>query len=133
MQNIVSEITKKIGQSKIIKSEHKNDFDRYLNSLNKKTVTNNVIISEPQINDETNALILAAIYYLSDLNFYDYHLINYSFQYGLKVDDIIILLLLNNITDIDFFCKEKNLVLNEQQTIKTLKKLSALRKIQFNF
>lgn len=78
-------------------------------------------------------LIATTIYYLSDLNRYDYTLINYAYNYNLDIDSIITLLLLNNIYDINVFCKKYNLLGDKHHTIASLKKLSALHKIQFNF
>lgn len=135
MKKIVMQIAKKINQSKIVKMEYKKSFDQY--SQNEKILMpeskHTLLINNSIYHADTSALILSAIYYLSDLNFYDYQLVNYSFEYGLKIDDIIILLLLNNIKDIEYFCKEKKLISNEKYNIETLKKLSALYKLQFDF
>ena len=142
MQNIVSQLVNKINQSRIIKSENKLAMNEYFNISNPtimrplsygfklstadKKASGNVSIKD--------ALISTAIYYLSDLNHYDYHLINYAFNYGLQPNDIIVLLLLNNIYDIEIFCKQKGLTSKDKyHTIATLKKLSALWKVQYNF
>lgn len=78
-------------------------------------------------------LVATTLYYLSDLNRYDFNLINYAYNYNLGVGDIITLLLLNNIHDINAFCKKYSLMGDQYHSIATLKKLSALHKIQFNF
>ena len=143
MQNIVTQLVNKINQSRVIKPENKLAMNEYFNISN-TTVTRPLSYGFNKLStfdkktsgniSVKDALISTAIYYLSDLNHYDYHLINYAFNYGLAPNDVIVLLLLNNIYDIEIFCKQKGLASKDKyHTIATLKKLSALWKVQFNF
>jgi hypothetical protein len=133
MQNIVTQLVDKINKSKII-TKKKNFsigsyFDPYLAHI--KTPIERYGI--PSNNYILNLLITTIKYCLSDLNIYDYHLINYLFEYNLQPNNIIVLLILNNIYDIDAFCKLHTLHGDKYHTISTLKKLSALHRIQYNF
>ena len=143
MQNIISQLVDKINRSKIITAQNKYAINSYFNlpvsSMQKKYPLNTQIMAlKPGslISGESsikNLLIATAIYYLSDLNNYDYHLINHAFNYGLRANDVVVLLLLNNIYDIETFCTLNQLTGHAKHSITTLKKLSALHKIQFNF
>lgn len=130
MQLIVAELARRINHSKIIYPEHKLKFNHYFESINKIKFDCMYI---KNLSNVHYLLINAAIYYLSDLNYYDYVLINYAFDYGLDVEDIIMLLLFDNIYDVEVFCHWKNLINDHFYNILTLKKLSALWKIQYNF
>jgi hypothetical protein len=141
MQNIVAQLVNKINGSGIINPEYKSAINEYFN-LPKPYVIRpiSMALTKPIPDKKSgepvsikNILISTAIYYLLDLNLYDYHLINYSFNYGLKPNDIIVLLLLNNIYDIEIFCKQKGLLGDKYHSLATLKKLSALWKVQYNF
>ncbi|XWV25299.1 putative ORFan [Tupanvirus deep ocean] len=140
MQNIVAQLVGKINQSNIILPQNKYAINDYFNipstqikrplsiGFTKPSYGNSG--SQPSVK---NVLIATAVYYLSDLNNYDFHLINHCFKFGLQPNDIIVLLLLNNIYDVDTFCKHRGLTMDKYHTITTLKKLSALHKVQFNF
>lgn len=135
MNDIVYKLTSSINKSNIVEPNVKRAINQYfgINSGTKMMVGGNGDFFKSK-NINTHDLLLATtIYYLSDLNQYDYKLINEAYKYGLEIGDIITLLLLNNIHDISVFCEKHNLKNNEQYTLSTLKKLSALFKIQYNF
>lgn len=132
MQHIVARLIDKINRSKIVKAKSKIAITSYF----KPYIQEGKLIEyygTTSGNNILNILIIAVIYYLSDLNIYDYHLINYSFEFGLEANDIMVLLLLNNIYDINTFCQLRSISGDKYHTISTLKKLSALHKIQYNF
>ncbi|XWV26560.1 putative orfan [Tupanvirus soda lake] len=140
MQNIVAQLVNRINQSNIISPQNKFAVNNYFNiptSQLRRPMT--IGFSKPSTEKTSgessvkNVLMATAIYYLSDLNNYDFHLINHCFNFGLQPNDIIVLLLLNNIYDVDTFCKQKGLTMDKYHTVTTLKKLSALHKVQFNF
>lgn len=143
MQNIVSQLVDKINRSGLVEPQNKLAMNNYFNftgRAERKYPLSAQITSfkpgyvKPQGESSVkNLLIATAIYYLSDLNNFDYHLINRAFNFGLGANDIVVLLLLNNIYDIETFCKMKNIMNDRLYTIMTLKKLSALHKVQFNF
>lgn len=139
MDNIVSQLVGKVNESKIITPQNKSKMSQYFNfngSTQKKPFRNDLSTFKQNGGSGLsvkNILIATVIYYLVDLNNYDHHLINYAFNYGIGANNIIVLLLINNIFDIDIFCKKFNIVGSNYNTITTLKKLSALHKIQYNF
>jgi hypothetical protein len=136
MYKIVQDLVGKLNNTNIVTPENKNSIVRYMqnfplsgNSMNLNVVElKNIETSSPK-----DLLLLTIIYYLSDLNKYDYHLINFGFDYGLTVEDIIILLLLNDIYTIDTFCYSRQIFGSQYYTLVTLKKLSAMHKVEFNF
>ena len=130
MQNIVSELVKKINKSKIIKADNKKIINQYFG--NKVTPIEPAKLSNLG-NTTQNLLLQTTIYFLSNLNNYDYHLINTAFDIGLQADNIIVLLLLNNIYDVEMFCRKHNIYGENFYILSTLKKLSAVHKIQTNF
>jgi hypothetical protein len=142
MQNLVAQLVNKIKLSNIILPQHKATINEYFKfgtqsqkyslqvHVPKPSTQGSNVITKGSIKD---LLVSTAIYYLSDLNNYDYHLINYGFNYGLGANDIIVLLLLNNIYDITTFCQKYGISRDKYYTISTLKKLSALHKLQYNF
>lgn len=132
MQKLVEELLKKITRSKLIIKQNKEAIKTYFGLAETKYPCHQSKIC-PVGFDIKHLLIMTAIYYLSDLNKYDYYLINYGFSYGLEANKIIILLLLNNIHDINMFCQLNHLVGDRYHTIATLKKLSALHRVQYNF
>ena len=75
-------------------------------------------------------IILTVIYYLSNLNTYDYRLINITSDLDMPIENMLVLLLLNDIDSIRTFCKQNELNQNITYRIITLKKLSALHKIE---
>lgn len=135
INDVISRLIGSINQSKIVAPNVKKAINQYfgINSGQKMMVGGYSNRFESKDVNSYDLLLATTIYYLSDLNRYDFNLINYAYNYGLDIGNIITLLLLNNIYDINDFCKKYNLYSDQQYTISTLKKLSALYKIQFNF
>lgn len=92
-----------------------------------------VDVAQLKNTDMKDILILTTIYYLSDLNKFDYKLINEAANMGLSTENIITLLLLNNIYDVKTLCEMNKIGGDALYRITTLKKLSALHKVQYNF
>jgi len=136
MQEIVSRLVDKINQANIITKENKYTINKY---FSKQGITPlGQSYPQPQFDKKTSvtpkSLLLATlVYLLSNLNIYDEHLVNYAFSIGLRPDSIIVLLLINNIHDIEVFCATYNIGNNGLYNISTLKKLSELHKLQFNY
>lgn len=134
MQHIVSKLVEKINSAKIVKPQYKTAISQYYHSAKSQPVPLATVgISNLQNAATKDLLLLATIYFLSDLNDYDFYLINYAFQLGLAPENIIVLLLLNNIYDIEIFCRRYNIYGEGYYTISTLKKLSALNKLWYNY
>lgn len=135
MQNIVQQLVDKLNKSSIIKPEHKIKIQNYFIGIQiNPTIFNNTFLGSASEDTERNNLLWRTIiYFISDLNKYDYHLVNASFSSGLDVIDVFVLLLLNNIYDIEIFCKKNFLYGEIYYTIITLKKLSALYKLYHNY
>lgn len=134
MQHIVSQLVQKINITKIVKPQYKNAINKYYNTY----VSHSIKLQPVELTSLKNAapenlLLLATIYFLSDLNIYDFYLINVAFNLGLAPENIITLLLLNNIYDIELFCRKNNMYGEGFYAITTLKKLSALHKLQYNY
>ena len=138
MQDVIYQMLYKINGSNIIEQDNKSNLNNYFN-FNFNTTNNspysvfNSKTSNASKLSVKELLIVTAMYYLSDLNIYDYKLINQLFNFGLNSSQVIQVLLLNNIYDLTTFCKMNNLSHDNTYTILTLKKLSALHKIQYNF
>lgn len=130
MQQIVAILAKKINKSAIIKPQYKIKIKEHIEShgiyVIPKCDCNNMLYP-------SKILLRTIIYFVSDLNVYDYNLINFLFDASQNPADVIIVLFLNNITDIKTYCIMHDMNLNETQTIITLKKLSALYKLKYNF
>ena len=134
LQQIVARLVEKINQAKIIKKEHKYTINKYFSSYSGK-LTDLKTIEMKNINtsDPKTLLLLTVVYILSNMNIYDEYLVNYLFNIGQAADAVIVLLLLNNIYDIEIFCKRYNIGSDGFYNISTLKKLSELHKLQFNY
>jgi len=135
MYRIVNDLASKIRTTNIVTPANKDLINQYLNRFPGAN-TNQIIFAEQDKITEVSGkdlLLLTIIYYVSDLNKYDFHLINFAIEYGLTMEDVIVLLLLNDMYSIDRFCKLKGLLGTEYYTICTLKKLSALHKVEWNF
>lgn len=134
MQHIVANLAEKIRNAKLVKKEYRHIIDRYYKTHRGKEIPLETIkMTELKTSQPKDLLFLTVIYFLSNLNQYDYMLINLVFEIGLRTDNVIVLLLLNNINDIEAFCS-KNKILGENcYAITTLKKLSALHKVIHNF
>lgn len=137
MQSIISQLIEKVNQSPIVMPENKHYLNQFFSGhlfgaprITRPSFSKQMTLNK---NDMKNILVAFAAYYLTDLNVYDYKLINYLFAYGMKADDIIALLLMNNIYDIELFCQQKGIIGDRLHTIITLKKLSAFHKVQYNF
>lgn len=81
----------------------------------------------------TDMMVSIASYSMSNLNRYDYILVNKSIDYGLNVEETIELILIDNLDDINNFCNKKSIHGDTRHTLVTLKKLSALYKLQYSF
>src|ERR1700761_6518482 len=84
MQNLVGQLLNKINQSNIIHPQNKYAINEYFNIPNsqmKKPMTIGFVKSSfPKDSGESivkDVLMATAIYYLSDLNNYDFYLINH--------------------------------------------------------
>jgi len=128
--NLLYQVMRKINVSNVVKPENKSMLNNYFSVSSQNVSDTPIDISRLSAQDQ---LLITATYYLSDLNNYDFTLINSAFDFGLGVSDVIVLLLLDNIYDISTFCNKHGLVADFHHTIATLKKLSALHKIQYNF
>jgi hypothetical protein len=128
-QNIIGNLMGKINKSSIVLPTNKLLFNDYVNSNIGRFGTNNPLeeISEDSI------VVSFLFNNLTDLNKYDYNLINTGYNIGLTSDSILYLLMLNNLDDVNDFCTDHNIHGQKQYNIITLKKLSALYKIQHNF
>jgi hypothetical protein len=136
MYRIVQDLVGKLNTTNIVTPENKSSIIRYMQNfpLDSNSLGLNVVeLKNIENSSPKDLLLLTIIYYLSDLNKYDFHLINFSFDYGLTVEDIIILLLLNDIYTIDVFSHSRQIFGSQYYTLATLKKLSAMHKVEFNF
>jgi len=137
-QNLVGQLLNNILQSNVVDPKYKKIIKIFYKKF--KTISQKLgplsqltrIRTIQNLHGE-KMLVALAIYYLCDLTKYDYHLINYCFKIGLDTENIIVLLLLNNINDINYFCQKYRLDNYKSQHIATLKKLSAYHKLLFNF
>lgn len=134
MQEIVARLVDKINQAQTIKKETKLAISRYFSGYHmQKTYLQPVEFKNIQATTPRNLLLITIVYLLSNLNIYDEYLINYAFNIGLQPNAIIVLLLVNNIYDIEFFCDRYNIGSDGFYNISVLKKLSELHKLQFNY
>jgi hypothetical protein len=136
MYQIVQNLMGRLNTTNIVKPTHKDYVYKYLEkfpSASSQTTLKPVEMSAIQQSSPTDLLLIAMIYYLSDLNKYDFHLINYVMDRSMSIEDVIVLLLLNDIHSIDKFCQMKGLLGSPYYTITTLKKLSALHRVEWNF
>jgi len=131
IQNVISELVDKVNQSPVVTDQNKMLMNQYYRKISGGRAP------KPKISNMTggaeNVLQQALAYYLSNINKYDGVLVNRVATYGLGMDKIIVLILINNIYDIKLFCKSNRL--NQEQTtaIITLKRLSALHNLETNF
>ena len=134
LQQIVARLVEKINQAKIIKKGHKYTINKYFSSYRGR-ISDLQAVEMKNINtsDPKNLLLLTVVYILSNMNTYDEYLVNYLFNIRQTADAVIVLLLLNNIHDIEIFCKKYNIGSEGFYNISTLKKLSELHKLQFNY
>ena len=131
IQNVISELVTKFNQSPIITDQNKMLMNQYYRKISggqapKLKISNMTGGAE-------NVLQQALAYYLSNINKYDGVLVNRVATYGLGMDNIIVLILINNIYDIKLFCKSNHLNQQQTTTIITLKRLSALHNLETNF
>lgn len=126
MQKIVDELAKKIYQSRIVKPIYKNKIMEYKNEFINKCECKNMNYVSKILSD-------TVIYFLSNLNIYDYNLINILMDSGLAAEHIIAILLLNNINDIEQYCDSLNMNPDMYYKTATLKKLSALHNLKNNY
>jgi len=133
IQNVVSELVDKFNKSPVVTVENKQLLNQYYNSIKNTKPAKPVGSKLFNMTGGANVIQQAIAYYLSNSNRYDEILFNYGVSYGLNVDKLILLILLNNIDDIREFCKSNNL--NQQQILNiiTLKRLSALHNLEHNF
>lgn len=127
---LVNKLIASINNSRIVGNNVKKAFNEHFNIV---SGTKLMIGGNNNSNNSLDLLIATVSYYLTDINRYDEKLINYAFDIGLDVHSIIILLFLDNISDIQSFCKMNGLTHDKCMTLTTLKKLSALHRVQFNF
>lgn len=141
---IVQQLMSSLNSTPIVEPQHKISFTNFWNrfstnnspkqySLSMNNDLQPVAIDDVNRSSTSNIAVLAVVYYLSNLNKFDFHLINYCMRVGLSVEDVIILLLLNDIHTIEVFCRSKNIHSQSYMMIVNLKKLSALHKVENNF
>jgi len=147
MFQIVEELVDRLKKTNIVTPGNKEQIGRYLTHLSKSRpigigIKSINLLDSGLINpgifdnigsDPKNLLIMTVLYYVSDLNKYDFHLINYAMENNISVKNIIVLLLLNNTYDINRFCYINSITGQRYYTILTLKKLSGLHKVENNF
>lgn len=84
-------------------------------------------------NPSSNPAMLALIYTFIDTTPYDISIINYGFDHGLNPSDVILLLMINNESDLRAFCETMNLNFNDIRILSDLKRQSAYAKIMHNW
>lgn len=134
IQTLLIEIADKINKSPLVSPQNKIIINDYLTITGiQRPMT--MFPSKRRFTTTTdkNILLTLSLYFITDLNKYDFYLINYALNFGLNPNDVINLLFLNNIRNIDDFCKQHKLYGDKYFTITTLKKLSALHKVNYNF
>lgn len=128
-ENITPYIISKINESSLVADKSKDKFNKYLKGGFKVKVPSISSLSLREMPGQ-DILIMALIYYLADLNQFDYQLINLSTNIDLSVEDIILLLLIDNINDINIFCKQRAIYGVYYYLVTNLKKMSAWHRLQ---
>jgi hypothetical protein len=123
-KQIVSHLVQQINKSPNVKPNTKQNINKYFDMQSGGFSTKNL--------SADNLLQMTLIYALTNLNRYDFKLINLMADI-LEAPDIISLLLLNNIADIKIFCLKKHIYGDVSYNIETLKKLSVLHNLESNF
>lgn len=133
IQNVVSELVNKFNKSSIVTAENKQLLNKYYNNIKSnespKSISSNLF---KQVGG-SNVLQTTIAYYLSNTNRYDEVLFNQGLSYGLDIDKLVLLILLNNIDDIKSFCKLNNLNYQQKLNVISLKRSSALYNLEYNF
>lgn len=132
---VVTELVNKIDKSPVVTLENKDAFKNYYarRKSNSRHASSDPTGSKSMYGGADPIVMGALVYYLSNTNKFDDILVNKASMFGLGVDDIITLVILNNIHDIKQFCYGKRLTAEQASTLITLKKLSALHNLEHNF
>jgi hypothetical protein len=132
-QNIIPELVEKFNKMPDVTDQNKYLINQFYQQMrtNKSTTPKESV--NVMAGGSINVLQQAIAYYLSNINKYDGILVNYAVSYGLNMDKIIVLILINNIDDLKFFCRINNLNHEQTHTVIKLKKLSELYNLQHNF
>jgi len=132
---IVESLIGKINKSNIVTPAHKLKLSSHFGVGSHMVSTHPIdLIKESILGASEDRIVISFLFgYLTDLNKFDHKLINAGFNCGLDSGDVITLLILNNIDDINEFCIKRRITSDRYYTIATLKKLSALYKLQHNF
>lgn len=136
MYFVVDQVMQNIRGNPAIEKNNMNKFNQFWDKFSGKfdnTTINPVNMQNLDASSSKDLVLLAVAYYLSNLNTYDFNLINYCNKVNMDTSDIIILLLLNDMQTINNFCKVKSIHSQSYYVILTLKRLSALHKVEYNF
>jgi hypothetical protein len=134
INSIMYSLVRNINNSTIIQNRYKQNINSYFNQMfDGTTPTSLPSASAVDKSSVKNILMATTAYFLSDLNKYDFNMINSAFDLGLSASDVITLLFLNNYTDILSFCQINNIRSMETNNILTFKKLSAMYKLHYNY
>jgi hypothetical protein len=132
VQNIIPELVDKFNRMPSITDSNKKLINQFYQNIQR---SDKPILSKKfsMKGGSSNVLERAIAYYLSNINKYDGVLVNHAVSYGLAMDKIIVLVLINNIHDVKLFCEINNLSYEQTKSITKLKKLSALYNLENNF
>lgn len=133
MNFIINSIVNKVDGNPNVNENKQKQFKNLMSEMSSQGSVNPIDMSNISNVSSSDLALLAVSYYLSNLNKYDYHLINYCDTIDMTVSDVIILLLLNDIYSIEQFCNTKSCKTDCKNMIITLKRLSALHKVEFDF
>jgi hypothetical protein len=117
----------------LVNDKNKQSIAAFAHNLKTTGIYDNLDIKKLKNVSAKDLLVLTVIHYLSDLNQFDMKLMDYCLTNGATTESMLVLLMLNDISSIRVFCKTQNFSANVSYTVETLKKMSALHKLQNDF
>ncbi len=132
--SIIPKLIDNINQSSTVKQEAKNKLNAKFNNTGfqlKQIRLSSLRGGGEEVTKEALEVIIA--HFLSDINKYDAKLINLLSDANVDEKVIVTFLIVNNLDDINAVIRDNNISSNLAQNIITLKKLSALYRIERNF
>jgi len=134
-KSVVPKLISNINKSNDVSSDAKNKLSRQFSNLGSNELRQIRLSSLRGGGDNVTkeALEVIITHFLSDINKFDAKLINLLSNANIDGNVIITFLFVNNIDDIKGVCTSNNIGGSLCQNVITLKKLSALYRIEHNF
>lgn len=131
--SLMAEFANKFASHPTLSEDRRKQILEYIATLIDASDLNKTNYGKLKLQPQSNPVMLALLYIFLETTAYDIKIINFAFDHNLTASDVMVLLMVNNMSDLNDLGRDLKLSQTDIKILTDLKRQSAFQKINNNW